>query len=65
MPDLDSKTVASWSPVIQKYLGCKLDPELIRKGGYDSFDDFWGEMAPQLRNSCPVDTSDAAKEDSV
>jgi hypothetical protein len=53
MPDLDSKTVAKWSSAIKNYIGCKLDPGLIRKGGYDSFDDFWTEMQPKLRSSCP------------
>lgn len=52
VPDLDSKTVASWSPTIAKHLGGKLDPEFIRKGGYDSFDDFWGDISVKLRNAC-------------
>lgn len=52
-PDLDSKTVATWSGDVKKHLGAKLDPGLIRKGGYTSFDDFWAEMAPKLRASCP------------
>lgn len=52
-PALDSKTVASWSGDVKKHLGAKLDPGLIRKGGYDSFDDFWAEMKPKLRASCP------------
>jgi hypothetical protein len=53
VPNLDSKTVASWSPIVKKYLGCRLNPELITKGGYDSFGAFWDNMAPQLRASCP------------
>ncbi len=52
MPDLDSKTVAKWSSTVKNYIGCKLDPGLIRKGGYDSFDDFWADMQPKLRSSC-------------
>ncbi len=53
MPDLDSKTVARWSSVVKNHIGCKLDPSLIRKGGYDSFDEFWADMHPKLRSTCP------------
>lgn len=53
LPDLDSKTVAKWSSVVKRLLGCKLDPNLIRKGGYTSFNDFWQDLAPKLRASCP------------
>ncbi|WP_434299318.1 hypothetical protein [Corallococcus exiguus] len=56
MPDLDSKTVAKWSSVVKNYLGCKLDPDLIQKGGYDSFDDFWADIQPKLRSACPNNT---------
>lgn len=52
VPELDSKTVACWSSTVKDFLGCKLDPGLIRKGGYDSFDDFWREIEPKLRASC-------------
>jgi hypothetical protein len=53
VPDIDSKTVATWSATVKKHIGCKLDPDLIRRGGYNSFDDFWGDMQPRLRASCP------------
>lgn len=53
VPDLDSKTVARWSSTIKSFLGCRLDPELIRKGGYNSFEDFWNDVSPKLRTSCP------------
>jgi hypothetical protein len=53
LPDLDSKTVAKWSATIKKHMGCELDPSLIRRGGYRSFDDFWGEMWKKLRGTCP------------
>jgi hypothetical protein len=55
VPELDSKTVARWSSVVKDHIGCKLDPRLIRKGGYDSFDDFWHDMASKLRGACPDD----------
>ena len=53
MPDLDSKTVARWSPVVKDHIGCKLDPDLIRKGGYNSFEEFWTDIQPKLRSVCP------------
>jgi hypothetical protein len=53
VPDLDSKTVARWSSTVKDHLGCRLDPKLIHKGGYDSFDAFWDNVAPKLRASCP------------
>ena len=59
MPDLDSKTVARWSSTVKDHIGCKLNPSLIRKGGYDSFDDFWNNISPKLRESCPDGTSTA------
>ena len=52
VPDLDSKTVARWSSTVRDHIGCKLDPRLIRRGGYSSFEDFWSEMSPRLRASC-------------
>lgn len=53
LPDLDSKTVAKWSATFKKYLGCELDPALIRRGGYHSFDDFWKDIEQKLRGTCP------------
>jgi len=53
LPDLDSKTVAKWSATIKKYLGCELDPALIRRGGYHSFADFWKDIEQRLRGTCP------------
>jgi len=52
VPDLDSKTVARWSPTVKKHIGAKIDPQLIRKGGYDSFEAFWADVAPKLRAAC-------------
>lgn len=53
LPDLDSKSVARWSGTVKDRIGCKLDPGLIRKGGYDSFDDCWADLKPKLRATCP------------
>lgn len=60
VPDLDSKTVAKWSATVKKYLGCNIDPALIRRGGYASFDDFWSEFSHKLRNTCPHAGADKA-----
>lgn len=62
VPDLDSKTVARWSSTIKAFLGCKLDPTLIRKGGYESFDDFWQHMAPQLLAICRDDAAPVSED---
>jgi hypothetical protein len=53
LPDIDSKAVVKASPIINKYLGVKLDPHMIRKGGYDSFDHLLGDLLPKLRDLCP------------
>lgn len=53
VPILDSKTVARWSSLVKDYIGCKLDPSLIRKGGYESFEAFQGDLEPKLRATCP------------
>jgi hypothetical protein len=58
VPNLDSKTVASWSPIVKKHIGSRLNPELITKGGYESFDSFWASMAPKLRATCPDSVRD-------
>ena len=52
LPDLDSKTVAKWSATVKSVLGCDLNPKLIKRGGYASFDDFWKDISVKLRNSC-------------
>jgi hypothetical protein len=53
MPEIDSKAVVKASPVIRRHLGIDLDPSLIRKGGYASFDDMTNDLLPKLRNICP------------
>jgi hypothetical protein len=57
VPDLDSKTVAKWSATVKKILGCDLDPKLIKRGGYESFDEFWKDISVKLRDSCPASVS--------
>ena len=52
MPEIDSKAVVKASPVIAKFIGAELDPKLIRKGGYASFDDLANDLLPKLRNAC-------------
>jgi len=53
LPDIDSKAVVKASPIVKKLLGVKLDPRLIRKGGYDSFEHLVSELLPKLRALCP------------
>lgn len=59
LPEIDSKSVVTASPIIREILGVDLDPKLIRKGGYTSFDDLAGDLLPKLRESCPSNTGEA------
>ncbi len=61
VPAVDSKTVARASPVVRKHLGVGINPKLIRKGGYATFDEALDDILPKLRASCP-ETVDAAIE---
>jgi len=54
MPEIDSKAVVKASPIIKRFLGTPLDPRLIKKGGYASFDDLVKDLLPKLRKLCPV-----------
>ena len=54
IPDIDSKSVVQISPITKKYLGINLDVKMIRKGGYNSFDDFTKDILPKLREACPI-----------
>src|SRR5450755_3152361 len=56
LPEIDSKAVVKASPVIRAYIGIDLDPTMIRKGGYDSFDDLAGDLLPKLRAKCSAST---------
>jgi hypothetical protein len=62
LPDIDSKAVVKASPIVRKLLGVKLDPRLIRKGGYDSFDHLVTDLLPKLRALCPNSEVAAAAE---
>jgi hypothetical protein len=52
MPEIDSKAVVKASPVIRQFTGGDLDPRMIRKGGYSSFDDLANDLLPKLRDAC-------------
>ena len=39
LPVVDSKTVMKLSPIVEKHLGLKIEPDWIKKGGYDSVND--------------------------
>jgi hypothetical protein len=53
MPEIDSKAVVKASPIIRKFTGADLDPKMIKKGGYASFDDLVNDLFPKLREACP------------
>jgi hypothetical protein len=53
MPEIDSKAVVKASPVMRRFIGGDLDPKMIRKGGYASFDDLAADLLPKLRAACP------------
>jgi hypothetical protein len=59
LPQIDSKAVATASPIINKYLGVRLDVKHIRRGGYGSFEELVGDLVPKLRASCPSSTTQA------
>src|SRR5689334_10642001 len=44
MPAIDSKAVVKASTIFKRYLGVDLDPKMIRKGGYSSFDDLVDDL---------------------
>ena len=52
MPEIDSKAVVKASPIICKFTGADLDPKMIRRGGYSSFDDLAMDLLPKLREAC-------------
>lgn len=52
MPEIDSKAVVKASPVVKQFTGGDLDPKLIRRGGYASFDDLANDLCAKLRNAC-------------
>jgi hypothetical protein len=53
MPEIDSKAVVKASPIIRKFTGADLDPKLIKKGGYASFDELVNDLFPKLKEACP------------
>lgn len=57
MPEIDSKAVVKASPVVRQFIGADLDPKLIRKGGYASFEDLAKDLLPKLREACPATSS--------
>jgi len=54
LPEIDSKAVVKASPVVRRFLGAELDPKMIRKGGYSSFDDMADDLLKKLRDTCPL-----------
>lgn len=52
MPEIDSKAAVKASPIIRQFTGGDMDPRMIRKGGYASFDDLANDLLPKLRDAC-------------
>jgi len=48
MPVVDSKVIARASPIFRRHLGISLDPTLIKKGGYRSFNEMIGDLVPKM-----------------
>jgi hypothetical protein len=70
MPEIDSKAVVKASPIIKQFTGGELDPRMIRRGGYASFDDLANDLLPKLREACsptspPHDTAVANTMESI
>lgn len=61
MPQIDSKVVSKASPVVERHLGCKLPLDVIRRGGYNSFDDVMSDLTAKLRSRCMPSTSAKTK----
>lgn len=59
LPAVDSKAVVRASDVVEKHIGVKLPPRLIRNGGYFSFDDLTKDLIPKLRVLCVEEESKA------
>jgi hypothetical protein len=55
LPEIDSKAVVKASPIVRQFVGAELDPKVIRKGGYASFDDLADDLLPKLRAACPME----------
>lgn len=53
MPEIDSKAVVKASPIIRRFTGADLDPKMIKRGGYSSFDELVNDLFPKLREACP------------
>ncbi len=51
-PELDSKAVQNASPIVEELLGFKLTEKFLKRGGYDSVDDFLADIVPKLRAEC-------------
>lgn len=50
LPEIDSLGVVAGLVVIEAHLPCKVPLRLIRRGGYNSFDDMVADLMPKLRD---------------
>lgn len=49
-PPIDSKRVVDVTVITEEILGIPLPPEIIRPGGYDSYQQMVDHLVPQLRD---------------
>lgn len=49
LPEIDSLGVVTGLITIEKHIGFEIGPQIIRRGGYRSFDDMCGDLLPKVR----------------
>jgi hypothetical protein len=49
IPVVDSLGAVTGLITIEKHVGFKVPPRIIRRGGYNSFDDLIGDLLPKVR----------------
>lgn len=49
-PAIDSKRVVDATLVTEEVLGIELPPEIIKPGGYDTFEEMIEDIVPKLKN---------------
>ena len=52
VPELDSKAVQRASRIIERHLGFKLTAKFLKRGGFDTCDEFLDDLLPKLRDAC-------------
>ena len=52
LPTVDSKTVCKLSPIVQEFLGRRLEPAWVRKGGYHSVEAAIKDVVANMKKDC-------------